>query len=73
MLFHLEVDDKLMDVWLAEPTMATQAQAALGNDYQEQLRSGLAVLRPTLARAVFDEFATHCMAPRAAALTGGTP
>jgi GMP synthase (glutamine-hydrolysing) len=73
MLFHLEVDDKLMDVWLAEPTMATQAQAALGNDYQEQLRSGLAVLRPTLARAVFDEFATHCMQPRAAALTGGTP
>jgi GMP synthase (glutamine-hydrolysing) len=73
LLFHLEVDAELLDIWLAEPSMATEAERALGQDYQQQLRDGLTALRPTRARAVFDEFAIHCSQPRAAALTGGVP
>ena len=30
MLFHLEVDDELLDIWLAEPTMAAEASARVG-------------------------------------------
>jgi GMP synthase (glutamine-hydrolysing) len=60
MLFHLEVDDELLDIWLAEPTMAAEAERALGDDYREQLRGGLAALDPTPAHAVFDEFAACC-------------
>jgi GMP synthase (glutamine-hydrolysing) len=73
MLFHLEVDEDLLDTWLAEPSMTAEAQRALGNDYREKLRSGLAALCPQQARAVFDRFAKHCaqrhIAP--AAITDG--
>jgi GMP synthase (glutamine-hydrolysing) len=62
-LFHLEVDDELLDIWLAEPTMAVQAERALGPDYREQLHAGLAAIARSQARAVFDEFAKYC-APR---------
>lgn len=74
MLFHLEVDDELLDVWLGEPTMADEASSILGADYPQQLRGGLAHLRPTQARAVFDAFAMCCAQPRnaAAALTSGS-
>jgi GMP synthase (glutamine-hydrolysing) len=60
MLFHLEVDDELLDIWLAEPSMALEAERALGNDYREQLRGGLAALGRDQAREVFDEFAKYC-------------
>jgi GMP synthase (glutamine-hydrolysing) len=60
MLFHLEVDNDLLEVWLAEPSMIAEAQRALGNDYRENLRSGLAALCPQQARKVFDQFAEHC-------------
>jgi GMP synthase (glutamine-hydrolysing) len=60
MLFHLEVDNDLLEVWLAEPSMAAEAQRALGNDYRENLRSGLADLCPQRARTVFDQFAKQC-------------
>jgi GMP synthase (glutamine-hydrolysing) len=63
LLFHLEVDDELLDIWLAEPTMAVQAERALGTDYREQLRAGLPALDHNQAHAVFDEFAKYC-APR---------
>jgi GMP synthase (glutamine-hydrolysing) len=74
MLFHLEVDDELLDVWLGEPTMADEASSVLGADYRKQLRDGLAHLRPTQARAVFDAFAMCCAQPRnaAEALTSGS-
>lgn len=62
-LFHLEVDDELLDIWLAEPTMAVQAERALGPDYREQLSAGLPAIARSQARAVFDEFAKYC-APR---------
>ena len=62
-LFHLEVDDELLDIWLAEPTMAVQAERALGPDYREQLRADLAAIARSQARAVFDEFA-KCCAPQ---------
>jgi hypothetical protein len=62
-LFHLEVDDELLDIWLAEPTMAVQAERALGLGYREQLRAGLAAIARSAARAIFDEFAKYC-APR---------
>ena len=60
MLFHLEMDDALLDIWLGESSMAAEARRALGHDYREQLRGGLAALNPTQARAVFDEFANYC-------------
>lgn len=60
LLFHLEVDAELLDVWLAEPSMAAEAERALGADYRERLRRGLAGMNPERARAVFDEFAKLC-------------
>ena len=66
MLFHLEVNDELLDIWLAEPTMAVQAERAVGPDYREQLRAGLPALRRDQARAVFDEFAKCCAPPHVA-------
>jgi len=37
-LFHPEADRELVDRWLAEPTMAEEARAALGDDAPTQLR-----------------------------------
>jgi GMP synthase (glutamine-hydrolysing) len=75
-LFHLEVDDELLDIWLAEPTMAAQAEHALGPDYRQQLRAGLAAISRSQARAVFDEFAKCCaardIAPTVAQIGGWT-
>jgi GMP synthase (glutamine-hydrolysing) len=60
MLFHLEVDEQLLEIWLAEPSMAAEAERALGVDYRERLRGGLPALDLDQARAVFDEFAKYC-------------
>ena len=60
LLFHLEVDAELLDVWLAEPSMAADAERALGSDYRERLRRGVAGMNPERARAVFDGFAKLC-------------
>lgn len=40
LLFHAEADAALVDRWLAEPTMAAEAQAALGVDFVERLMDG---------------------------------
>lgn len=40
LLFHAEADAALVDHWLAEPTMAAEAQAALGVDFVERLMDG---------------------------------
>jgi len=60
MLFHLEVDSDLLEVWLAEPSMTAEARRVLGDDYGENLRGGLAALRPQRSRTVFDQFARQC-------------
>jgi GMP synthase (glutamine-hydrolysing) len=70
MLFHLEVDDDLLEVWLAEPSMTAEAQRALGDEYREDLRSGVAAMRPQQARSVFDQFAEQCDQRRTAPVTG---
>jgi GMP synthase (glutamine-hydrolysing) len=64
MLFHLEVDDTLLATWLAEPTIAAEAEAVLGGNYRQRLCGGLPLLNPTRARAVFDKFAKICKQPR---------
>ena len=66
LLFHLEVDAELLDMWLAEPTMAAEARRALGRTYRERLRAGLPSIARGQARAVFDEFADRCVPQRAA-------
>ena len=40
MVFHAEADGELIDRWLAEPTMAREARAALGPGYVDVLRAG---------------------------------
>jgi GMP synthase (glutamine-hydrolysing) len=37
-LFHPEADAELIDIWLAEPTMAAEARRALGEDAPAELR-----------------------------------
>jgi GMP synthase (glutamine-hydrolysing) len=69
MLFHLEVDNDLLEVWLAEPSMTAEAQRALGDDYREDLRGGLAALCPQRAHTVFDQFAKQCDQRRTAQVT----
>jgi GMP synthase (glutamine-hydrolysing) len=69
LLFHLEVDEELLDIWLAEPSMAAQAKPALGSDYRERLRRGVTTINSEQAHAVFDEFAKHCASQRVS-LTG---
>jgi hypothetical protein len=53
--------------------MTAEAQRALGDDYREDLRGGLAALCPQRARTVFDQFAKQCDQRRTAqvAVTGG--
>ncbi len=45
LLFHPEADAELVDAWLSEPTMASEARAALGADFAESLREGAHVAR----------------------------
>ena len=47
-LFHPEADRELIDRWLAEPTMAEEAKAALGDDAPAQLRRQAAEAEPQL-------------------------
>ena len=47
-LFHPEADRELVDRWLAEPTMAEEAKAALGDDAPTQLRRQAAEAEPQL-------------------------
>ena len=59
-LFHPEADRELVDRWLAEPTMAEEAKAALGEDAPTTLRRQAAEAEPQLiARSTpgFEAFA----------------
>lgn len=47
-LFHPEADARLIDAWLAEPTMAEEARQALGDDAPAQLRRQAAAAEPRL-------------------------
>jgi GMP synthase (glutamine-hydrolysing) len=71
LLFHLEVDAELLDIWLAEPRMVAEAKRALGGEYRERLRKGVAMMSPEPAKAVFDEFA-RCCTPQHVSLTSGS-
>jgi GMP synthase (glutamine-hydrolysing) len=60
-LFHPEADRELVDRWLAEPTMAEEAKAALGEDAPTTLRRQAAEAEPQLiARSTpgFEAFAS---------------
>ncbi|MGB1582271.1 MAG: type 1 glutamine amidotransferase [Solirubrobacterales bacterium] len=61
LLFHAEADADLVDAWLSEPTMAAEARAALGEDFEQSLREGarVAQTRGLIAKsnAAFDAFA----------------
>ena len=47
-LFHPEADAALVDRWLAEPIMAAEARAALGDDAPAELRRQAAAAEPQL-------------------------
>ena len=47
-LFHPEADRELVDRWLAEPTMAEEAKAALGDDAPATLRRQATEAEPQL-------------------------
>lgn len=47
-LFHPEADRKLVDLWLAEPAMADEAKAALGDDAPARLRRQASEAEPQL-------------------------
>lgn len=64
-LFHAEADARLVERWLAEPTMAAEAREALSADHARLLREGARraesdlVARSTLG---FEAFAARCRA-----------
>ncbi len=60
MLFHAEADASLLDLWFAEPTMASEAQEVLGTGYEALLRAGLQRMPEGLGRPVFAAFAKEC-------------
>lgn len=60
LLFHAEADARLVDLWLAEPSMAAEARTALGPDYAAVLRDGLPAMPVGCGRPVFAAFAAQC-------------
>lgn len=61
LLFHAEADQALVERWLAEPTMAEEAKAALGEGYADQLRAGAKDAAALIERSTqaFANFAKH--------------
>lgn len=57
LLFHAEANEALVEQWLAEPTMAEEARAALGDDYARRLREGAARVESAVGARVFQAFA----------------
>ncbi len=47
-LFHPEADADLVDLWLAEPVMRAEAEAAVGPDFEVALRAGAERHAPAL-------------------------
>lgn len=60
LLFHAEADAELVELWLAEPTMAAEAHAALGDGFANALRRGARDLTAGAGDAVFAAFAREC-------------
>ncbi|MDO8188953.1 type 1 glutamine amidotransferase [Conexibacter sp. JD483] len=56
-LFHAEADAALIDLWLAEPSMAAEARAHLGDDSAARLRADAAALDSARGQAAFAAFA----------------
>ncbi|GAT71309.1 GMP synthase [Planomonospora sphaerica] len=65
MLFHPEADRELLDEWLAEPSMAAEAEQAHGPAAAHRLRADADAAEPELlaaADAMFAAFATRITA-----------
>lgn len=60
LLFHAEADEGLVERWLAEPQMADEARARLGEEYERLLREGAARLNGDTGAEVFKAFAKVC-------------
>lgn len=74
-LFHPEADSRLVRSWLAEPTMATEAEAALGPDASDLLLADARRYEPDLiARSSrgFDAFAERIAGGGAGVRTRGS-
>ncbi|MVU77537.1 type 1 glutamine amidotransferase [Nocardia sp. ET3-3] len=56
--FHPEVDEALLDRWLAEPEFATEAQQVLGPDALTTLRADARAAAPAL-RPLFEQSMNH--------------
>lgn len=62
-LFHAEADARLVERWLAEPSMAAEAEEALGPGHAQLLRDGARASQGhLLARSArgFEAFAARC-------------
>jgi len=70
-LFHAEGDAELVERWLAEPSMAAEARAALGDGAEARLRASAAALDPARGDALFRAFAHECAAHAARRDTTG--
>jgi len=62
LLFHAEADAELVDLWLAEPTMAAEAHDLLGPGANLLLRTDAARLTPTRGDLMFQSFAARAAA-----------
>lgn len=67
LLFHPEADAALLDLWLAEPSMADEAREQLGDDYERILREAVKGVDLARGRSLFDAFAERCAAVAAGA------
>lgn len=56
-LCHPEVDARLTELWVAEPEMAAEATAALGDDWAQTLRDGARDADPSRGAAFAEAFA----------------
>jgi GMP synthase (glutamine-hydrolysing) len=60
LLFHAEADAELLELWLAEPAMASEAREVLGENYAAVLREALQHMPKGVGGSVFAAFAAHC-------------
>ena len=62
LLFHAEADTALIEQWLGEPTMASEARSALGPDFADTLRAAASHMDIERTGAAFAAFANECRA-----------
>jgi GMP synthase (glutamine-hydrolysing) len=64
LLFHVEVNDELIENWIAEPRMAGEAAKVLGPDFAADLRDGARTVSIEASDALFAAFAERCAMQR---------